>query len=174
MKKFLSSLILLFCANTIFSEPTNICLLEGLDIVPALYQALFIKNSQETKIPIFRAARLVWAESGFDPHAKNINWSKDRKRILSVDAGLFMLNSIWLVEFERYNDGKKVNPHDIETNIRVGFRKLAALLKKNKGNWTRTIIDWNGAGLLKVLQYSTTRLIAAVIEGKNLEVYGLD
>lgn len=98
------------------------------------------------------AISLCWNESRFNAGAYNENRRKIRGRwkVLSTDAGLFQLNSMNLEQFARdYNDGQPINPYDPETNIRVGVRRFAELVKKygkrlavcywNAGEWCKEI-----------------------------------
>jgi soluble lytic murein transglycosylase-like protein len=46
------------------------------------------------------------------------------------------------VEFQKYNDGRAVDPFDAEISIRVGIRYLAALYSAT-GSWSAAIAAYN-------------------------------
>jgi soluble lytic murein transglycosylase-like protein len=132
--------------------------------IPLEYQFAMVRYSEETGVPLWFMTRLVEWESGWDCRAVNAN-KKSKYHPASVDRGLLMLNSIYLDDFSfRFNDGVKIDPTDPVTSIRVGFRKMAGLLKRCKNDYRKALILWNGAGNMKSLPDGTRAMIKGVLD----------
>lgn len=106
-------------------------------LVPERYKASFWRYVRETGIPADIACRLVFQESSWNRFATHRNHDG------SVDRGLLQLNSKYLPDYAwRYNDGRRVNPLDPETALRVGFRKLAHNYRMT-GSWWAAVASYN-------------------------------
>lgn len=110
---------------------------------------------------------LVWNESRFDPNAVNINRRKIKGHwvTLSKDRGLFQINSRNDQQFARdYNDGKSFDPFDPESNIRVGVRRFAALVRQYGPRLA--VCYWNAGEWCGKIPAGSLRLADRVIGGQ--------
>lgn len=105
--------------------------------MPLQYAEWVIRYCDETGVPVWLACRLFNWESGW----RTNRVGKENKNG-THDLGLAALNSACLLDFERYNDGRKVDPFDPETAIRVGVRYLAAL-REATGSWRSAVGAYN-------------------------------
>ena len=134
--------------------------------IPLEYQLAMATYARETGVPLRFMTRLIEWESGWNPRAHNHN-RKSKYHPASVDRGLLMLNSIYLDDFAfRYNDCVKIDPTDGNTSIRVGFRKMAGLLKRTHGDMRQALILWNGAGNMRSLPDGTRAMLRGVLYGE--------
>ena len=133
--------------------------------IPLEYQFAMVTYARETSVSIWFMTRLIAWESGWNPKAHNHN-RKSKYHPASVDRGLLMLNSIYLDDFAfRYNDGVGIDPNDGNTSIRVGFRKMAGLLKRTHGDMRQALILWNGAGNMMSLAQIHRPLVTSTCWG---------
>jgi hypothetical protein len=56
-----------------------------------------------------------------------------------------------------------MDTNDGNTSIRVGFRKMAGLLKRCKNDYRQALILWNGAGNMKSLPDGTRAMLKGVL-----------
>lgn len=106
--------------------------------VPQAYIEMVVNAAYANDIPVWLLARLFKFESRWDRYF--IGSVNDNG---TIDLGIAGLNSACLVDFEIYNDGKKIDPFDPETAIRVGIRRFAALHKET-GTWREAIRRYAG------------------------------
>jgi soluble lytic murein transglycosylase-like protein len=106
-------------------------------ILPMQYAEWVIRYCDETGVPVWLACRLFNWESGW--RAQRVSPENENG---TRDLGLAALNNAYLVFFERYNGGQKVDPFDPECAVRVGIRYLAAL-HASTGNWRAAVGAYN-------------------------------
>lgn len=113
-------------------------------IIPKEYLALVFKASADYQIPLYILTALIYVESRFDKNAVNYN-SGGR----GTDQGLMQLNSRNYAEFKwRFNNGRKYDPFDPKTNLRIGCKYLVWIYNNpyiGKGSWYNTLVFWNGS-----------------------------
>lgn len=107
-------------------------------VVPQRYTRIFWRYVAETGVPADIACRLIQEESGWNRFARHVNSDG------SVDKGLMQLNSKYIKSDYRwrFNDGRKIDPFDAETSMRVGLRKLA-LNHTRLGSWWSAVAAYN-------------------------------
>ena len=111
--------------------------------VPIKYQATIEREAFLAKIPSEILARVIQAESNWNPICTSINKNG------TIDSGIAQLNSRYLDEFAwRYNLGKPIDAYNPEEAIRIACLHLARL-QSVTGNWRDTIASYN-AGLTRV------------------------
>lgn len=105
--------------------------------IPLKYFVVITDAAKDAGVPIWIAARLCDAESGFNEKctSKNANGT--------IDHGLWQINSAYIAEFSwRYNDGKKLDPYNVEDSTRVALRYLARLYSAT-GSWEAAVASYN-------------------------------
>jgi len=113
------------------------------EVIPEKYKMLILNSAARWGLPVPILASLVWAESRYYSDAININKND------TTDRGLLQLNSSNYEEFKwRFNNNEDYDPHDPETNLRIGCQYLIWIYnnpKIGKGKWFNTIVFWNGS-----------------------------
>lgn len=105
--------------------------------LPLEYAQWVIRYCDETGVPVWLACRLFAWESGWRAGYVSVENENGTR-----DFGLAALNSSCIEAFSAYNEGRKVDPHDPETAIRVGVRYLAALYAET-GSWRAAVGCYN-------------------------------
>ena len=80
---------------------------------------------------------LLLGESGGKPDAYNKNINKDTGEVVSIDRGLFQLNSL------SYPNLTAEQAYQIETNARYGIAHIRGALRTQNGNVKRALWDYN-------------------------------
>lgn len=112
-------------------------------VVPQEYAPALIYAAGMTGFPIDALARVIEAESGFNPRCVGVNRNGTR------DYGIAQLNSEYLEYFAlHYNSGYIIDPFDAETGIIIAARYLSALYAET-GNMRQAVAAYN-CGLSRV------------------------
>lgn len=89
---------------------------------------------------IVTACAVVLAESGGDPLARGaVVWAPESPAHLSIDLGLFQLNSYWQVEVDPYPSIPKIAWADCFDPV-VAFEHVWKLINHTKTGWN---YDWS-------------------------------
>lgn len=116
------------CGDSLGYEPVH--------RIPYAWLALAREEAESAGVPLWIAGRLIWAESQWHPRAIGNNPNGTQ------DLGLGQLNSAYLEYFERYNDGRPVDPFSPRQSIRVALRYLADLYAMT-GTWPDAVASYN-------------------------------
>lgn len=128
-------------------------------ILPIEYLTDILHYCDETGVPVWLACRLFYAESRWQWWAVGA----------AGEQGLAQLMPNLLSVFaDAYNDGRRVNPFDPGTSIRVGLRYLAHL-KAELGEWQAAVAAYNcGLGRYRTgrIPQSTVNYVNAIFNRK--------
>lgn len=106
--------------------------------VPEKYYQALVKYCRQYNVPMYYASRLISYESGWDPKHRNKNKNG------TIDISLCQLNSAGLNDLARWhNDGKKFDPTDWETNLRIGIAHMRFLYDRNGKSWWAMVASYN-------------------------------
>ena len=91
-----------------------------------------LRESRKQQLPVAIVLSVMHIESTFRPYA-----------VSRVNAqGLMQVMPFWLEVFEEPDD---VRLFDIDHNVRIGCRILRKFLDREKGNWYRALLRYNGS-----------------------------
>ena len=122
MKKFLMFLSMLLCVH-LYADDFKM-------VIPKEMVDYFAFHCIKNKISVKITYLLVMTESEFKSNAINKNLD-DEGNVLSVDEGVFQLNSKNYDYFKnKYNNGKDYDPYNWKDNIRIGCQVYADLVRQ--------------------------------------------
>jgi soluble lytic murein transglycosylase-like protein len=105
--------------------------------IPARYRATIEREAGNAGIPVDILARVIHAESEWNPISTNINKNG------TIDSGIAQLNSAYIEYFEwKFNDGNTINAYDPDMSIKIAARILAANHRLT-GNWIEAVAAYN-------------------------------
>jgi len=114
------------------------------DYVPVIYRKYLVDTCAQFGVPVKLMADLIMKESRWNPKTKSINYTS-KGHVASYDCGLVQLNSQYIEkDFKnKFNDGKKIDPFDPYTSIRIGVRHLRWAYDLTS-KWEDAILVYNG------------------------------
>lgn len=122
MKKFLLFLSMLLCVH-LYSEDFKMK-------IPKEMVDYFCEQCVINGLSVKVTYLLVMTESGFKATATNKNLDENGI-VLSIDQGIFQLNSIYYEYFKnKYNNGKDFDPYNWKDNIRIGCKVYSDLVRQ--------------------------------------------